>query len=132
MRAPRRWIPLPWHTAQAGEIVHVLWSDYYGAAMFGDDDEIARLPYKRCRLEIVATAASSHREVNFILPGQVVHYKGSFCFRERFELPSGTSVGLWHLVGFKLRLTPDAIGSVPSEDEILDRARGRSDRVSVI
>lgn len=34
MRA--RWIPLPSHAAKIDEILEVLWSDYYGAALFGD------------------------------------------------------------------------------------------------
>jgi hypothetical protein len=131
MRPHWTWVPLPRHTAKAGEIVQVLWSDYYGATMFGDEEEIVCLPHKGCRLEIIAAVATSHYEVNLLLPGQVVRYKGSFWFLDRFELPSGTGVGLWHLVGFKLRLVPDAIGPVPSEDEILNRVRGRPERVTV-
>jgi hypothetical protein len=50
----------------------VLWSDYYGAALFGEEDGLACLPCQGCRLEIVATAESSHHEVNRILPGQVI------------------------------------------------------------
>src|SRR5712692_19610 len=80
------------------------------------------LPHKRCRLEIVASAESRHREANLVLPGQVLRYAGSLCFLDRFELPSGTRVGLWHLVGFKLRLVSDTTGPVPSEDAILSRA----------
>ena len=109
-------IPLPEHTAQFDEIMGVLWSDYYGAVLFGDEGAIARLPHKGCRLEVVATAASSHHEVNLVLPGQVIRYKGSFCFLDRFELPSGTTVGLWNLVIFTVRLVSDAITPVPSED----------------
>ena len=131
MGAYRRWVPVPHHTAKVDEIMEDLWSDYYGAALFGDEREIACLPHKGCRLEIVATAESSHDEVNLILPGHVVRYKGSFCFLDRFELPSGTIVGLWHLIGFKLRLAPDTIAPVPSEDAILDRARGKPERVTV-
>lgn len=111
-----RWVPLPRHTAQLDEIMAVLWSDYYGAALLGDRSEIACLPHKGCRLEVVATVESSHHEVNLVLPGQVISYKGSFCFLDRFELPSGTTVRLWHLVGFKLRLVSDPITAVPSED----------------
>jgi len=111
-----RWIPLPEHTAQFDEIMGVLWSDYYGAALVGDQGEIARLPHKGCRLEVVATAESSHQEVNLVLPGQVIRYKSSFCCLDRFELPSGTTVGLWHLVGFTLRLVSDALTPVPSEN----------------
>jgi len=103
------WVPLPRHTAQSDEIMEVRWSDYYGAAVFGDDGEIARLPHKGCRLEVLATAKSSHQEVNRVLPGQVIRYGGSSCCLDRFELPSGTTVGLWHLVGFKLRVLPNAI-----------------------
>jgi hypothetical protein len=113
------------------EIMVVLWSDYYGAALFGEEDELACLPCQGCRLEIVATAESSHHEVNRILPGQVIRYKGTVCFLDRFELPSNTTVGLWHLVGFKLRLLPDTVTPVPSEDVILDWARNRPGPVAV-
>lgn len=116
------WVPLPYHTAQCDEIMVVLWSDYYGAAMVGDEGEIARPPHKGCRLEVLATAASSRQEVNQVLPGQVIRYKGSSRFLDRFELPSGTTVGLWHLVGFKLRLLPDAITPVPSENAAINVA----------
>ncbi len=119
-------VSLPRHAAKIDEIMKVLWSDYYGVALFGDEEEIACLPHKGCRLEIVATAWSSHHDVNLLLPGQVLRYKGSFCFLDRFELPSGTTIGLWHLVGFKLRLVSDTIASVPSEDAMLDRARAVS------
>lgn len=124
------WVPLPRHTAKVGEIIAVLWSDYYGATTFGEEGEIARLPNKGCRLEVLATAQSSHPEVSFVLPGQVIRYKGSYCFLDRFELPSGTAVWIWHLVGFKLRLAPDRPAPVPSEDDILDRVRGKSESVT--
>ncbi len=38
------WVPLPRHAAKIDEIMKVLWSDYYGAALFGDHEEIACLP----------------------------------------------------------------------------------------
>jgi len=85
---------IPVHTAGAGEIMEILWSDYYGAVLFGEGREIACIPHKGCRLEVVATAPTSHREVNFLLPGQVIRYTRSFFFVDRFELPSGTKVGL--------------------------------------
>ena len=118
-----RWIPVPNHAAKIGEILRVLWSDYYGAALFGHDEEIAVLPHKRCRLEVVRTAESSHRDVALVLPGHVLRYARPFCFLDRWMLPSGSTVGLWHLVGFKLRLLPDTLAPVPSEDALLDRAR---------
>jgi len=78
----------------------------------------------------VATAPTSHREVNFLLPGQVIRYTRSFFFVDRFELPSGTKVGLWHLVGFKLQLAPSMLA--PIEDLMVGRpARRVSDRVTV-
>ncbi len=125
------WVPLPRHTAKVGEILAVRWSDYYGAAMFGDRDEIVCLPHKRCRLEVVATAEGSHPEVNFILPGQVIRHKRSVWFLDRFELPSGTAVWLWHFVGFKLRLAPDVTAPIPSEEALLDRMRGKPEGVTV-
>jgi hypothetical protein len=97
---------IPRHTAKVGEVIQVLWSDYHGAALFGDRQEIACIPHKGCRLEIVATAETSHREVDLLLPGQVLRYKRAFFIFDRFELPSGVKVGLWHFVGFKLRLAP--------------------------
>ena len=36
------------HTAQLGEIMAVLWSGYYGAAIFGDGQEIACIPHNGC------------------------------------------------------------------------------------
>jgi hypothetical protein len=119
------WVPLPRHPAKVDETMKVLWSDYYGAALFGDEEELACLPYKGCRLEVVATAESAHHVVNRILPGQVIRYAGTFCCLDRFDLSSGTTVGLWHLIGFKLRLAPDTITPVPDEDAMLDRARGK-------
>lgn len=62
-----------------------------------------------------------------MLPGQVLRYKGRFCFVDRFELPGGTTVGIWHLVGFKLRLLSDTIMPAPSEDVRLDWVRGVAD-----
>jgi hypothetical protein len=90
------------HTAQVGEIMVVLWSDYYGAAIFGDGQEIACIPHNGCWLEIVGTAETSHRKVNRLLPGQVIRSSRSFLLGDRFELPGGPRVGLGHLVGFRL------------------------------
>ena len=103
--------------------MEVRWSDYYGAALFGDEDEIACLPRKGCRLEIVVTVESSHHDVNLLVPGHVLHYQRALCFLDRFELPNRTTAGLWHLVGFKFRLVSDTIAPVPREDTILDRVR---------
>ena len=101
--------------------MQVLWSDYYGAVVFGDSGESACIPHKGCRLEVVATAPTSHREVNLLLPGQAIRYERSFFFGDRFELPSGTTVGLWHLVGFKLQLVPYPIRPIPDEDDLVER-----------
>jgi hypothetical protein len=109
------WVPLPRHIAKVDEIMEVRWSDYYGATLFGEGAEIACLPHRGCRLEILAAAGSADHEVNRVLPGQVVRYKRSFCFLDRLELPSGTTVGLWRLVGFRLRLVSDTIA--PAERE---------------
>jgi hypothetical protein len=114
---------IPVHAARAGEIMQVLlWSDYYGAVVFGEGGEIACIPHTGCRLEVVATAPTSHREVDLLLPGQVIRYKRSFLFGDRVELPSGTKVGLWHLVGFKLQLVHYPMRPIPVEDASL---RGR-------
>ena len=55
---------------------------------------------------IAATAATSRREVNLLLPWHVIRYRRSFLFCDRFELPSDTKVGLEDLLGFKLQLAP--------------------------
>jgi hypothetical protein len=110
--------------------MEVLWSDYYGAVIFGDRREIACIPHTGCRLEIVATPPISHRKVHRLLPGQVVRYKRSFFFCDRFELPGGAKVGLRHLVGFKLQLAP-RMTLPPIEDAILRGGREASRRVFV-
>jgi len=117
---------MPSHTASVGEIMQVLWSDYYGAVIFGDRREIACIPHKGCRLEIVATAKTTHPLVNLLLPGHVIRYKRAFFFRDRFELPSSATVGLDELVGFKLQLAPSAAPMRPAEELILELATARS------
>ena len=77
------------HTAQLGEIMAVLWSGYYGAAIFGDGQEIACIPNNGCWLEIVGAGETSHRKVNRLLPGQVIRYTRSVLLGDRFELPGG-------------------------------------------
>ncbi len=72
--------------------------------IFGDRREIACIPHTGCRLEILATAPTSHRALNLLLPGQVLRYKRSFFLGDRFELPGATTVSLRHLVGFKPQL----------------------------
>ena len=116
---------IPSHTALVGEIMEVLWSDYYGAVIFGDRREVACIPHKGCRLEIVATAEATHPRVNLLLPGHVIRYKRSFFFGDRFELPSGVTVGLAEFVGFKLQLAPSAAPVPPAEELILERERAR-------
>jgi hypothetical protein len=112
---------IPVHPARAGEIMHVLWSDYYGAIVFGEKGEIACIPHKGCHLEVVGTAPTSHRKVDLLLPGHVIRYTRSFLFGDRFELPSGPKVGLWHLVGFKLQLVQYPMRPIPVEDAVVDR-----------
>jgi hypothetical protein len=117
---------IPRHQAKVDEIMEVLWSDYHGAAIFGDGREIACLPHKGCRLEIVATAKTAHRGVNLLLPGQVLRYRRSLFILDRLELPSGTKVGLWHFVGFKLRLSPNMTLQPPTEDIVVQQAHGEA------
>ena len=116
---------LPHHTARAGEILEVLWSDYYGAALFGDGQEIACIPHAGCRLEIVATAESAHRGVNFLLPGQVLGYRYSIFLPDRLMLPSGAKAWLGHFVGFKLQLAPNVTFPPPREEDLV-RLLGRT------
>ena len=115
------------HDARLGEIMEVRHlSTYYDAAVFGDRGEIACIPHKGCLLEIVAAGEATHPDVNRLLPGQVIRYTRSFFFGDRFELPSGTRVGLPVLVGFKLQLAPPRTAPLPEEDAIVQRAnRGK-------
>ena len=116
---------MPSHTASVGEIMQVLWSDYYGAVIFGDRREIACIPHKGCRLEIVPTAKTTDPLVNLLLPGHLIRYKRAFFFRDQFELPSNATVGLDELVGFKLQLAPSAAPMRPAEELILELATAR-------
>ncbi len=121
---------IPHHAAKVGEIMEVRRVDYDGAALFGDKREIACIPHKGCRLEIVAAVATSHREVNLLLPGAVIRYKRSFFFGDRFELPSGTTVDLRYLVGFKLQLAPSTPPAPPVEEVVVwERRHRESERV---
>jgi len=97
----------------------VRWSDYYGAAIFGDGQEIACIPHSGCWLEILGTAETSHGKVNQLLPGQVIRYTQSFLLGDRFELPGGARVGLWHLVGFRLQLVQDPVRTIPVEEDLI-------------
>ncbi len=87
--------------------------------------EIACIPHKGCRLEIVATAKTTDPLVNLLLPGHVIRYKRAFFFRDQFELPSNATVGLDELVGFKLQLAPSAAPMRPAEELILELATAR-------
>jgi hypothetical protein len=111
------------HAASLGEIMEVRYpSPYYDAVLFGDRKEIACIPHKGCRLEIVALGETTHREANRLLPGQVIRYTPSFLFGDRFTLPSGKKVRLSQLVGFKLQLVPPRTAPLPDEDAIVHRA----------
>jgi len=112
--------------------MEVRWVDLAGPILIGDKKEVACIPHKGCRLEIAATAATSHRDVNLLVPGHVIRYKRSFLFGDRFELPSGTKVGLEDLLGFKLQLAPSTTPPPPIEEVIVRWAtRRESDRVPV-
>ncbi len=120
------------HAAQVGEIMEVSWFDLAGPALIGDKKEIACIPHKGCRLEIAATATTSDRDVNLLVPGAVIRYKRSFLFGDRFELPSGAKVGLADLLGFKLQLAPTTTPPPPIEEVIVrGLTRRESDRVPV-
>ena len=106
--------------------MEVSWIDRAGPALLGDRREIACIPHKGCRLEIAATAATPHREVNLLVPGAVIRYKRSFLFGDRFELPSGAKVGLANLLGFRLQLAPTAPPPAPIEEDIVRRLTRRA------
>lgn len=115
------------HPAILGEIMEVRRpSPYDDPVLFGDRKEIACIPHKGCVLEIVAVGETTHREVNRLLPGQVIRYTPSFFFGDRFKLPSGKKVGLSQLVGFRLQLVPPQAVPVPDEDAIVDWATHRT------
>jgi hypothetical protein len=114
------------HPAILGEIMEVRRpSPYDDPVLFGDRKEIACIPHKGCVLEIVAVGETTHREVNRLLPGQVIRYRPSFFFGDRFKLPRGKKVGLSQLVGFKLQLVPPQAVAVPDEDAIVEWATHR-------
>jgi hypothetical protein len=107
------------HAARMGEIMEVRrLYPYHYVAVFGDNEELACIPHRGCRLEIVAAPETPHGEVNLLLPGQVVGYTRSFFFGDRFELPSGKKVGLDQLVGFKLQLAPPRTAPPPEEEMV--------------
>jgi len=62
---------IPRHAAQVGEIMEVRWVDLAGPILIGDKKEVACIPHKGCRLEIAATAATAHRDVNLLVPGHL-------------------------------------------------------------
>ncbi len=117
---------IPRHAAQVGEIMEVSLIDRAGPVLLGDRREIACIPHQGCRLEIAATAATPHREVNLLVPGAVIRYKRSLLFRDRFELPSGAKVGLADLLGFRLQLAPTAPPPAPIEEDIVRRLARRA------
>jgi len=117
---------IPHHSARVGEILEVLWSDYYGAVLFGDGQEVACIPHAGCRLEIVATAPTPHPAVNLLLPGNVVGYRRSLFLPDRLVLSSGTKAWLCYFVGFKLQLIPNDVSLPPREEDIIDRLRRTS------
>src|SRR5260370_35284588 len=104
---------IPVHPARPGEIMQVLWSDYYGAVVFGERGEIACIPHSGCRLEVVATASTSHRKVNLLLTGVVIRYTRLFLFGGRFVLPRGTMGVLWLHEGFKLKIVTSPLRPMP-------------------
>ncbi len=114
---------IPHHTAQVGEVMEVLWSDYYGAAIFGDGREIACIPHTECWFEITETPETEHRKVTRLLPGHVIRY--TYTFGDRFELRGGTRVRLQHLVGFKLQRIPSPMRPIPTEDDLVERNGAR-------
>src|SRR5262249_24923445 len=91
----------------------------YGAALFGDGQEIACIPHTGCRLEIVATAEAAHHGVNLLLPGHVLRYRSSLFLPDRLTLPSGKKAWLGHFVGFKLQLAPTVTAPPPREEDLL-------------
>lgn len=121
------------HPARMGEIMEVRRaSPYHDVAVFGDNEEIACIPHRGCRLEIVAVPGTSRGEVNLLLPGHVIRYTRSFFFGDRLELPSGKKVGLDQLVGFKLQLARPTTEAPPEEETVAKSVRpGKSDGIAV-
>src|SRR2546428_5271587 len=108
---------IPSHTVSIGEIMEVLWSDYHGAIIFGDREEVACIPHAGCRLEIVAT------------PPPALTARSTFSCRDRSSdtrtrsssaIGSSCRVSLRHLVGFKLQLA-SSVALPPREDAVVRR-----------
>jgi hypothetical protein len=114
---------IPRHSAKVGEIMQVArLSPGDEAVLLGDHQEIACIPHAGCRLELVATAETSHPTIGLLLPGQVIRCKRSFFFGDRLELPGGTRVSLSQLVGFKVQLAADVSGAPPIEEAVVEQA----------
>ena len=124
---------IPRHAARADEIMQVrrLSSYWPDVALFGDRNEIACIPHTGCRLEIVAIAETSHPVVDLLLPGHVIRYRRSFFFGDRFELPSGATVSLEQLIGFKLQLAPPMATPLPVEEAVVEQVTRRERSVTV-
>ena len=118
-------VPLPRHNAQEDETLQVRWSDYYRPALFGDRGEIACIPHRGCRLELVAVAETAHREVDLLLPGQILRYRRSFLLPDRLTLPNGRKIWLGHFVGFSLRVAPTEPSRPPSEELLVEGSRAK-------
>ncbi len=122
------------HAARMGEIMEVR-RPYPGhnlVAVFGDNDEIACIPHRGCRLEIAAVPDTAQGELNLLLPGHVIRYTRSFFFGDRLELPSGKKVGFDRLVGFKLQLAGAPTAAPPGEETVAKNIQtGSADGVTV-
>jgi hypothetical protein len=112
------------HAAKPGEIMEVTRLASCDVVVFGDNREIACIPHRGCRLEVVASGETSHPHVNLLLPGHVLRYRRSFFFGDRLELPSGIKVGFDQLVGFKLQLASSLADALPDENAIVARTSG--------
>ena len=121
-------VSIPRHPAKVGERIEVRQFSAFEVGLVGENEEIACIPHKGCRLEILATAPTSHRALTLLLPGQLLRYKRSFFLGDRFELPGGTTVSLRHLVGFKLQLAQRV--TCPS-GAVGRRPRSEPERVTV-
>ena len=115
------------HAARVGEIMEVTLVpgrfSQTRAVLLGDQREIVDLPRTGCRLEVVATAPTRDREIDLLLPGEVLTYSRMPLLGDRLELPSERSVRLAKFHGFKLQLAMPPMPPPPSEDAVVRGAR---------
>ncbi len=119
------------HDARVGEAMRVTGNAYGDMVLRGDRDEVACVPHRGCRLELLEVAPSNNPEVQKLLPLDFITFiqvRFLYIFRrDLFLLPNGREVKLKDLEGSTLKLMPLGIDRPPREEDILQRARAREE-----